>query len=468
MKWSKLLMPTGLLLVIAGLLLIPRNKHEELVKGVIKADSIESVQIAYSPNGSMMNLTYQDIHLSADGSFSWNIDLPEKTSDINIYVDNEIFGVRVEQGKTINVSLTQNKDCKTFDAKFKGDNASVSNYYNAYSQAFDIMKYFSPDPSEEKTIAEYRNILEQEYTALQKKLSSIKDKKEQAYYAKLTDGMYLWTKIRILMDQAENEGKSFKNYPEYVELVNNIDPNDIDNIRTNLIFAWLGGQQKMEPDYASDQTNYYLESIDIVEQKITNPIVMQALKSYIGYNYFTYSNGQGDVEQFWNRYKEFITDEPELLAIYETKFKSIVGTVSGSEVPYNPILSRPDGSTCQLSDLFGQLLYIDVWATWCAPCCKEIPHLEKIVAQYKGNDKVKFVSISVDRNQSAWLKKLENDQPDWEQYILSPEEEQLFMSNWGIGGIPRFIMINKEGRIIQSDAYRPSDDRLIETINTQI
>ena len=95
-------------------------------------------------------------------------------------------------------------------------------------------------------------------------------------------------------------------------------------------------------------------------------------------------------------------------------------------------------------------------------------HLEKIVEQYKGNDKVKFVSISVDRNQSAWLKKLENDQPDWEQYILSPEEEQLFMSNWGIGGIPRFIMINKEGRIIQSDAYRPSDDRLIETINTQI
>ena len=91
------------------------------------------------------------------------------------------------------------------------------------------------------------------------------------------------------MDQAENEGKSFKNYPEYVELVNNIDPNDIDNIRTNLIFAWLGGQQKMEPDYASDQTNYYVESIDIVEQKVTNPILIQALKSSMGYNSFTYS-----------------------------------------------------------------------------------------------------------------------------------------------------------------------------------
>ena len=461
MKWSKLLVATSLMLV-------PICVQAQLIKGVIKADSIESVQIAYSPDVNMMNLSYQDIILAADGSFSWDINLPEKSNDIGIYVDNEIFGVHVEEGKTINVQLTQNKKSKTFDAKFEGDNAINSNFYNAYSQAFDIMKYFSPDPSEAKTIAEYREILEQEYKSLKKKLPSIKNKNDQAYYAKLTDGMYLWTKIRILMDQAENEGKSNNDYPEYIEAVNNIDPNDADNIRTNLIFAWLGGQQKIEYDYASDQTNYYLESIDIVEQQITNPAVLQALKAYIGHTYFTYSNGKGDVEQFWNRYKEFIKDQPELIAYYETKVKSITGTVSGSEIPYNPTLSRPDGSTCQLSDLFGKLLYIDVWATWCAPCCKEIPYLEKIAELYKSNEKVKIVSISVDRNQNAWLKKIENDQPDWEQYILSPEEEKLFMSNWGIGGIPRFIMINKEGRIIQSDAYRPSDDRLREAINTQL
>ena len=70
---------------------------------------------------------------------SWDINLPEKSNDIGIYVDNEIFGVHVEEGKTINVQLTQNKKSKTFDAKFEGDNAINSNFYNAYSQAFDII-----------------------------------------------------------------------------------------------------------------------------------------------------------------------------------------------------------------------------------------------------------------------------------------------------------------------------------------
>ena len=79
-----------------------------------------------------------------------------------------------------------------------------------------------------------------------------------------------------------------------------------------------------------------------------------------------------------------------------------------------------------------------------------------------------MVSSSVDRNQNAGIKKLDKDQPEWEQYILSPEEEKQFMSNWGIGGIPRFIMLNKEGRIVQSDAPRPSDEKLIEMINTQL
>ena len=89
MKWSKLLVATSMML-------FPICVQAQLIKGVIKADSIESVQIAYSPDGNMMNLSYQDIILAADGSFSWDINLPEKSNDNGIYVDNEIFGVHVE------------------------------------------------------------------------------------------------------------------------------------------------------------------------------------------------------------------------------------------------------------------------------------------------------------------------------------------------------------------------------------
>ena len=119
MKWEKLW-------IAAGLLAIPLWTHAQLVKGVIKKDSIESFQIAYSPDGNTMNLGYQEITPAADGSFTWDINLLEQTNDIGIYVDNEIFGARVEQGKTIVVNLTQNKKKGTMDVRFEGDNATLS------------------------------------------------------------------------------------------------------------------------------------------------------------------------------------------------------------------------------------------------------------------------------------------------------------------------------------------------------
>ena len=148
-NWTKLI-------VAAIMMSLPLSSRAQLLKGIIKTDSIESMQIAYSHDGNLMNMRYIEIQPAQDGSFSWDAELPEQTSDIGIYVDNFIFGANVEKGKTINVQLTQNKKTKLYDIKFEGENASVSKFYNAYSQAFDIMKYFSPDPEEGKTIEEYR------------------------------------------------------------------------------------------------------------------------------------------------------------------------------------------------------------------------------------------------------------------------------------------------------------------------
>ena len=250
LKFTKLIVSLCLLTVSTAI-------EAQLLKGNIKADSIESMQIAYTPDGNLLNMMYLDIEPDENGNFSWDAELTDPTNDISIYVDNYIFGACVEKGKTINIRLEQNRKSKKFDVKFEGDNASVSNFYNAYTQAFDIMKYFSPDPEESKTTEEYREILEKEYATLKKKLSAIKKEKQYDYYAKLSEGMYTWTRLRIIMDQAENEDKSWKMYPEYLEIVKSIDPNDPDNIRTNLIYSWLGGQQKIDNDFNNDMTDYF-------------------------------------------------------------------------------------------------------------------------------------------------------------------------------------------------------------------
>ncbi|WP_294080449.1 TlpA family protein disulfide reductase [Proteiniphilum sp. UBA5384] len=454
--------------LIASLLLTSLQMQAQLLKGYIQMDSIPDMQLAYTPDGDILNMIYREIQPEADGSFNIDLPLPNGMLDVNIYVENDIFGAHLEEGKCTVIRLYPFGPEGHYSSDFDGDNIEPSRFYNAYSQAFDIMKYFSPDPADSKPITEYQRILEEEYAALKKLLPTIEDEALRNHYAKLSEGMYTWTKIRILMDQAENEERDIMEYKEYSDLVKDIDPNNEDNISTNLTYAWLGGQHKLPNDYNADQTDYYIESMQIVERNVTNPKARFILTRYIAHNYFTYEGGQGDVKRFWEHYKDFAKDYPELLAGYEIKLNSITGIVPGSEIPYDPVLTRSDGTTCKLSDLSGAFLYIDIWATWCSPCLKEIPYLKKVAEHFEGNEQINIIGISIDENHNAWLRRVERDQHSWEQFILIPEECKEFMTRWGIGQIPRFIMLDKEGKIFSVDAMRPSDENLIRSIEEQL
>jgi thiol-disulfide isomerase/thioredoxin len=59
-------------------------------------------------------------------------------------------------------------------------------------------------------------------------------------------------------------------------------------------------------------------------------------------------------------------------------------------------LEGPDGKALKLADLKGQVLVVNLWASWCAPCAKEMPTLAKLQADYRGKP-VKVVAISLDK-----------------------------------------------------------------------
>ncbi|WP_456378085.1 TlpA family protein disulfide reductase [Lutibacter sp.] len=53
------------------------------------------------------------------------------------------------------------------------------------------------------------------------------------------------------------------------------------------------------------------------------------------------------------------------------------------------------GGKTSLEDLKGKILFVEIWATWCGPCIKQMPALTQLIKDYKGKD-IKFVSISID------------------------------------------------------------------------
>lgn len=448
------------LLIVGGLICL-HPVQAQLLKGTVPTEDIENLQVAYAPDGDMIGCIYIDLKPDEHGNFSFDVDMPVQHCDVGLYVNDEIFGVHLEKGKTAVVRLCSNKG--KYVIEFEGANAQLSRYYTNYLQAFDIMKYFSIDENESHPPQYYYDLLNSEYAVLKDQLLKLDNEQWRTYYTKLSEGMYVWSKLRILLDQAYDEGKKATEYPFYNEAIAAIDPNDEMNIRNNLIFLWLGAIKE-----AGEEKDASYRSMDAVEKLVTNLSVRYCLTRYIAHSFFSFEAPTSNVEKFWTRYQSFAKDFPQLIEQYREKATSFKITAQNSTIPYDPVMTRPDGTTCMLSDLFGSFIYIDVWATWCVPCRKEIPHLANLVEHFKGNDKIQIISISIDEKRDLWLKMLDKDKPGWSQFILSSEEEKKFTSAWGIGGIPRFIMLDKEGRIFSVDAIRPSNEKIISTIEEQL
>lgn len=144
------------------------------------------------------------------------------------------------------------------------------------------------------------------------------------------------------------------------------------------------------------------------------------------------------------------------------KFKS---TVVGSPFPKDLKFVDVKGKNVSIDDFKGKYVYIDMWASWCGPCCKEVPHLQKLERELH-NDNVVFVSISSDSDETAWKNKMKELNMHGNQLI---DKDNSLGSALNVGGIPFFVIYDKEGNLHTYGALRPSTgDRLkkiLESLN---
>ena len=109
-----------------------------------------------------------------------------------------------------------------------------------------------------------------------------------------------------------------------------------------------------------------------------------------------------------------------------------------------------------LADYKGKVVYIDVWATWCGPCIAEQPYLAEIEAEYAGNNDIVFMGVSIDDEKGMWLNAVTQKEMSGVQLFSEGGFNSEINQKYNIIGIPRFILIDKEGNLVDATAARPS------------
>ena len=160
----------------------------------------------------------------------------------------------------------------------------------------------------------------------------------------------------------------------------------------------------------------------------------------------------------WKRHKDYMVEQYDLLANkfpndayiqnaksdllekIESVAKTAIGTVA-------PDFTFPDinGKDVSLSSFKGKYVLIDFWASWCGPCRKESPNVQKQYQLYKDKG-FEVVSVSIDKKEAAWKKAVEEDQI--KGTLLLAQDSKKIMKDYVFSGIPYMVLLDKEGKVM--------------------
>ena len=219
--------------------------------------------------------------------------------------------------------------------------------------------------------------------------------------------------------------------------------------RNLIVENWrLTSKEAMEIDTSLTQVTFVKNKIKDIKSTIIKDLMVSMLFRQISLKNINYKTD-------YLRILEMLTAD-KLKETLTAKFLGLQKTKPEMSAP-NFNYENYKGGKTTLKDLKGKLVYIEIWATWCGPCIKEMPALTQLIKDFKGKN-IEFVSISIDskNDYEKWKKMVPEKNVGGTQLLADKGLNSDFMKAFSVGLIPRSILLNEEGEIITPGAPRPS------------
>lgn len=460
-------MKTKTTILTALLALACGSAHAQLLKLHIADPALQKgAEISYSPEYDYIGGDYINPKFDANGLYTFDAALPDQYNWVSIRAGRSYERVVVERGKTADVTVTRDKKGRvTFSVK--SDNKAGGDYLDHLSSGTSTTAITGYGMPEDRVPAkEGLRQLDSTMVQLRKHLAKVKPTALRAFLGRLTDATEAHYRLDIISDHQDTHVYCRFGGPDYDAVCRSIKPDDPLYLRFRLndrYFYQLMDKADLEGD---DLTGYGLKFIGKMrEAGVSNTLVKHVVLGRLA-DLVLFQGHPDDVDAFWQAFTDYAGGDTALTNKYAVQVASLRATKQGS-----PAIDETFGDSAGVSHSFaeykGKVLYVDLWATWCGPCQKEIPHFAKVAAHYKDDPRVQLISISMDREKDhgTWLAQIRKEKPDWPQFILGKAEHDKISADYGIRFIPRFILIKPDGTLASADAARPSDPKIYEIID---
>jgi thiol-disulfide isomerase/thioredoxin len=462
------------LLIVFILLITSSSFSQKLAKDVIRFSGIIK-KITPSPDG-MKQITVsfpsessdQPLQIPLDENDSFQVDIKGLEGLYTVSDGNFPYELYFRPGKSYTIQYTFNPEKMLLgkDVKIGGYESPINQYFITKNQEKTFF-----NPGEESLEKEYTQKLANWKKNELKRVSNFQlpttisaNEKKRIEFEYLFN-LFLYSRFNEMRDSTfqpsqqvlsilnidYNNEKEYHKYSLYRRLVYEYYLKQLESIEKDSL--------KVNPTFDLRQNRIRLISKivpnDYIRNSIISDIVIYDLKEV------------KNIEIYYSDFIEKYTGEnskrkEEALDVYLRLTKLKKGTSSPLFFDYTNF----KGGKNSLEDFKGKYVFIDIWATWCGNCWNEFPFIRKMEEKYKDKNIV-FLSISMDEDKQKWIKTIEKEHLPGIQLLFNGKNDS-FIKEFAVYGIPRYILIDTEQKIINYSTARPSDVKLISQLFKEI
>ena len=462
------------------------NAQKCIIKGEFINAGNDTIKIVYSP----INLNTNElgiITLMSNGKFEIAIDIYKK-QEVKINLYNKNFNVLVKPNAVIEINGQVNYS--SISSNFEGDLAMENRILNEFYKRFDTCytKSLWVDKLREGTI-DKAEIWMYEQKMLQ--TNFVKENKDLKEFPELLN--FITKKINYrywcgvfahpietananrsivrvnsipatLLEGFENKVlnekdlicESFRQLLYYTNAYYTSEANEFNKFK-DMTLAFTRKMMKAD-ELLKGENNIWMHS-ELLSQfyKSVSPMQVKQVLEKI--------KEVGKLEAY-NREMDRICGPYSKEKLKKEKNNSENVKSETDNIPNTPVLTDLEGNKVKLSDFKGKVVYIDFWASWCGPCKGMFPYSKELHKKFSEEQlkKIVFLYISIDQSVDGWKKAVEQNQLEGVNLISPGNWSSEVCKYFKINSIPRYMIMNKKGEMIEFNAKRPADPTLFDDL----